>query len=381
MSWEVPLADVVLSEQDVSAVLECLSEGWVTMGPRTQEFESAFCEMLGVPHAVAVSSCTAALHLALLGAGIKQGDEVLVSAMTFVAAAAAIRYCGGTPVFVESIGPSDLNMDPDDVARCIGPKTRAVLATHWMGYACDLPALERLCDEHGLLLIEDAAQSITATCADGRLTGTIGTAGCFSFFSKKQLSIGEGGMIVSADEELAAKARLLRSHAMTSVTWDRHRGYAESYDVVDIGFNLRIDETRAALGLSRLPRLHDEIAKRRDLVRYYRERLGDVPEITIPWSDADVERASHFGFPIVFETQTARDRAVRELEARRIQTTWYPSITNLSAYRDHPRKPLTEDLSVRHLLLPLSATFTEQQLDLVVSHLTEILAAGAQRGG
>ncbi|HUO69815.1 MAG TPA: DegT/DnrJ/EryC1/StrS family aminotransferase [Solirubrobacteraceae bacterium] len=381
MSWEIPLADLVLTDEDIGAVLDVLSGGWVTMGPRTQRFEAAFAELLGVPHAVALSSGTAALHLSLLGAGIGEGDEVLVSAMTFVAAAAAIRYCGATPVFVESVGPDDLNLDPDDVARQIGPRTRAIIATHWMGYSCDLPALERLCDQHGLLLIEDAAQSITAMCADGRLTGTVGIAGCFSFFSKKQLSVGEGGMLVTPDVDVAAKVRSLRSHAMTSVTWDRHRGYAESYDVVDVGFNLRIDEARAALGLSRMARLHDDIARRRSLVRHYRERLADHPAVTFPWSDDEVERGSHFGFPVIFEAREERDRVVRELEDRHIQTTWYPSLTDLSAYSHHPSRPITEDLAGRHLLLPLSSTFSEDQLEIVISQLTEILAAGPSRTG
>ena len=381
MSWATPLTDVVISEEDIAAVLECLSEGWLTMGPRTQQFEAALGELLGVQHAVAVSSGTTALHLALLAAGVQPGDEVLVPAMTFVAGAAAVRYCGATPVFVELCGGHDLNMDPEDAARHVGPRTRAVLATHWMGYACDLPALEELSDEHGLLLIEDCAQSITASCADGRLTGTVGAAGCLSFFSKKQLCVGEGGMIVTSDEALAVKARSLRSHAMTSVTWDRHRGYAENYDVVDVGFNFRMDEAHAALGLSRLSRLHGDVASRRGLVRLYRERLAGVPAVTIPWSDEDLERASHFGFPIVLETPAERDRVADELQARRIQTTWYPAITTLSAYRDHPHRPRTEDIAARHLVMPLASTFTAAEIELVVGQLVEILAAGAVGAG
>jgi dTDP-4-amino-4,6-dideoxygalactose transaminase len=245
MSWTLPLTDLQLSEEDVAAYLGVLERGWLTMGPRTREFELAFAERFGVAHAVAVSSGTAALHLAMLAAGVRPGDEVLVPAMTFVAAPAAVRYCGARPVFVDSVGSEDLNMDPEDAASHIGPRTRAILATHWLGYACDVAALESLCHEHGLMLIEDCAHSITARAPDRRLTGTIGTAGCFSLFSKHQLSVGEGGMILTSDDALAAKARSLRSHAMTSMTWDRHRGHAESYDIVDVGFNFRIDEPRS----------------------------------------------------------------------------------------------------------------------------------------
>jgi dTDP-4-amino-4,6-dideoxygalactose transaminase len=380
VSWTVPLTDVVLSEDDVASVLECLGDGWLTMGPRTEALERALAELLGAEHAVAVSSGTAALHLALLAAGVAPGDEVLVPAFTFVAGAGVVRHCGARPVFVEPCGPDDFNLDPDDAARRIGPQTRALLATHWMGYACDLPALERLCDRHGLLLIEDCAQSITAACVDGRLTGTVGAAGCFSFFSKHQLCVGEGGMIITADGDIAAKARSLRSHAMTSATWERHTGHADSYDVVDVGFNFRIDEARAALGLSRLPRLHADIAKRRALVRSYRDQLASIERVTCPWTDEEVDRSAHFGFPIVLETPAERDRVARELTARRIQTTWYPALTTLSAYRDHRPCPRAEGVAARHLGLPLSCTFTTREVDHVVSHLTEIVAAEDDNG-
>jgi dTDP-4-amino-4,6-dideoxygalactose transaminase len=296
-----------------------------------------------------------------------------------VAGAAAVRYCGAQPVLVESIGPHDLNLDPADAEARIGSHTRAVLATHWMGYACDLGALERLCDRHGLILIEDCAQGIAASDRDGRLTGTVGTAACFSFFSKKQLAIGEGGMILTRDEGIAAAARSLRSHAMTSMTWDRHRGHAESYDIVDVGFNFRIDEPRAALGLSRLRRLDADIARRRDLVRRYRARLDAVPGLTIPWSDDDVERGSHFGFAIVFDRADLRDQIARELAHQGIQTTQYPALTSLSAYRDLGPRPRTEDLAARHLVLPLSSTYGEDEVDLVVDRLTSLLTAAAAR--
>jgi dTDP-4-amino-4,6-dideoxygalactose transaminase len=380
MSWQIPLTDVSLSEEDIAAVLECLDGGWLTMGPRTDQFERAFAAFCDVPHAVAVSSGTAALHLALRSAGIGPGDEVLVPALTFVAGAAAVRYCGGTPVFVDSVGPSDLNLDPAHAAELITPRTRAILATHWMGYACDVEALERLCAEHDLLLIEDAAQSLTGRASDGRLTGTIGTAGCFSFFSKKQLCVGEGGMVVTDDEALAAKVRLLRSHAMTSVTWDRHLGYAESYDVVDIGFNFRIDEPRAALGLSRLPRVSEDVEIRRELARDYRARLGGVDGIEIPWDDDDVERSAHFGFTILLSTPEERERVIHDLSSRGIQTTCYPAIPNLTAYRDHPRRPVAEDLAARHLLLPLASKYSGREVENVVTQLTEVLAAGATAG-
>lgn len=381
MSWTVPLTDVQLSEEDIAVYLDVLERGWLTMGPRTREFELAFAERFGAPHAVAVSSGTAALHLALLAAGIEAGDEVLVPAMTFVAAPAAVRYCGARPVLIDSVGPEDLNMDPVQAARHVGTSTRAVLATHWLGYACDLAALEALCREHGLILIEDCAQSICARAADGRLTGTVGAAGCFSFFSKKQLAVGEGGLILTSDDALEAKARSLRSHAMTTVTWDRHRGHAESYDIVDVGFNFRLDEPRAALALNRMRRLDDDVERRRAQARAYRALLADVPGVTIPWSEDDVERSSHFGFAIVLDSEAARHHLIEELGACGIQTTHYPALTTLSEYRDHPGRPRTEDLASRHLLLPLSSTYTEREVELVAGHVTRIMAGSPAHAG
>ena len=381
MRWTLPVADLQLSEEDVDAYLKVLESGWLTMGPRTRAFEEAFAERVGVRHAVAVSSCTAALHLTLRAAGIGEGDEVLVPAMTFVAGPGTVRHCGARPVFVEAVGPEDLNLDPDDAASLVGPRTRAILATHWLGYACDLAALERLCVEHGLILIEDCAQGIAARDATGRLAGTVGAAGCFSFFSKKQLAIGEGGMIITDDDAIAAKAASLRSHAMTSMTWDRHRGHAETYDVVDVGFNFRIDEPRAALGLSRLGRLDADIANRRKLVYRYREQLLDVSGVTIPWCDEDVERSSHFGFAILVDDQATRGRLIRELGAFGIQTTHYPSLTALTAYRDHPPRPRTEELAGRHLLLPLASNYTEREVDLVATEVKRIMATSAAHAG
>ena len=168
---------------------------------------------------------------------------------------------------------------------------------------------------------------------------------------------------------------------MTSMTWDRHRGHAETYDIVDVGFNFRIDEPRAALGLSRLRRLDADIAHRRRLVRCYRERLRDVPGVSIPWGDEDVERSSHFGFAILLDDEPTRARLVRELDAFGIQTTHYPSLTALTAYRDHPSRPRTEELAGRHLLLPLASNYSEREVDLVATEVKRIMATSAARAG
>jgi dTDP-4-amino-4,6-dideoxygalactose transaminase len=378
MSWSMPLTDVLITEDDISEVLDCLRSGWLTMGPRVQEFERRFAEYAGVEHAVAVSSGTAALHLAAIAAGISEGDEVIVPNLTFVASATAARYCGAIPVLCDSRGPLDLNLDPDDVRARITPRTRAVVAVHFMGYPAEVDELRTLCDEHGLRLIEDTAQGVGARVRSGGMAGTIGDLGCFSFFSKKQLCVGEGGMVVTADAELADRVRLLRSHAMTSVTWDRHQGYAESYDVTDVGFNFRMDEPRAALGASRLKRLDDDIEIRRSLVRRYRAALSDQAEIELMWTDKDVARSSHFAFPIVLGDRNTRDWFRAQLSSLGIQTTAYPAITALTAYRDQSASGLSrsQHLADCHCALPLSSLMTEADVDRVVQAVSTVIEAG-----
>jgi dTDP-4-amino-4,6-dideoxygalactose transaminase len=368
VTWAVPLTDVQMAEEDLAAVAECLRSGWLTMGPRTAAFEAAVAEWTGSPYAVAVSSGTAALHLACAALGLGPGDEVIVPAFTFLATAHAPRYVGAVPVLADVVSPDAPNLSVDDVAARITPRTRAVIAVHMCGYPADVPALRALCAERGLALVEDAAQALGARVGDG-LAGTAGALGCLSFFSKKQLCLGEGGMVLAADEELARRVRLLRSHAMTSGTWDRHRGHEDSYDVVDIGFNFRLDEPRAALGLSRLPRVGDAISHRRAVVRSYRERLGGLDGVTLMWDDAAVEAGSHFAFPILFASSEARAQARNVISARGVQTTRYPvlhELTEYASYAAYGSLPAAEAAADRHLALPLSSHTTPEEIDLVV---------------
>jgi dTDP-4-amino-4,6-dideoxygalactose transaminase len=376
--WRVPLTDIAMPDEDVQAVADCLRSGWLTLGPRTQAFEGALASHVGTPHAIAVSSGTAALHLACRAAGLGHGDEVIVPAFTFIASASAARYVGATPVLCDVRGPHDFNIDIEDVARRITPRTRAVIAVHFCGYPADVLALRELCDERGLTLIEDCAQAICARVDDsGRQVGTVGELGAFSFFSKKQLCVGEGGMVTTADEELAAKVRLLRSHAMTSGTWDRHSGRTDTYDVVGLGFNYRIDEPRAALGLSRLGRLDSDIAKRRAIVRSYREQLVDIPGLELPWDESAVERSSHFAFPVLLADREARDRFRDDLKDNGVQTTWYPALHTFTECRHLAPAgglPGAEQAAARHCALPLSSTMDEAAVAIVVEAVNQALA-------
>jgi dTDP-4-amino-4,6-dideoxygalactose transaminase len=375
----IPVFDVRLDEDVVAAVAETLRSGWLTMGPRIQAFEAEFAEHLGVKHAVATSSCTAALHLAYLAAGIGPGDEVIVPGITFVASAAAVRYCGAAPVLAEIRGQHDLGLDPDDVAARITPRTKAVCAVHYGGYAAPLTELQQLCDERGLTLIEDAAHSPEAVLpggAPGRNLGTYGQSGCFSFFSNKILSCGEGGLLATDDDTVAELARSRRSHAMTSGTWDRHRGHAMSYDVVEVGFNYRMDEPRAALLSARLPKLAADIARRRELTARYRELLAGVEGVTLPFTDEEVQASSCYVMPVMVDPDL-RDE-VRSILSRRhqVQTSvLYPSINQFTAYgAGADPLPRCELAARTQITLPLFPHLEEASLERVVSSLRDSLA-------
>jgi dTDP-4-amino-4,6-dideoxygalactose transaminase len=364
----VPLFDLRLSEAEIAAVADTLRSGWLTMGPRTDAFEQAFAARLGVRHAVAVSSCTAALHLSYLAAGVGPGDEVIVPALTFVATAAAARHCGAEPVIADIVGADDFGVDPESVASLITPRTRAVCAVHYAGYPAAVEALREL----GVPLIEDAAHA--------PLTGTTGLASAYSFFSNKVLSCGEGGLVATGDGGVAALARRLRSHAMTSGTWDRHRGAATAYDVVGTGFNYRLDEPRAALLLARLGGLDADVARRRSLVRRYRSLLASVDGVSFPYADEDVAQSSCYVMPVLVEWGRDEVRAGM-LERWGVQTSvLYPSVTELTAYAAPGSCPRAEDVAAREVTLPLYPHLSEADQDLVVEALaSEVVAAADAR--
>lgn len=372
----VPLFDIRLSDTEVEAVAATLRSGWLTMGPRTEAFEAEFAELLGVPHAVALSSCTAALHLAYLAAGVGPGDEVIVPAITFVASAAAVRYCGAQPVLADVLAPGDLGIDPGHVRALITPRTKAVCAVHYGGYAAACGELLEICSEHGLALIEDAAHAPLATDSQGRPLGTIGMAGCFSFFSNKVLSCGEGGLLATHDDAVAATARSLRAHALSSSTWDRHRGHAPGYDVTATGFNYRIDEPRAALLSARLPGLAADVAARRALVHRYRDLLAEIDGVTVPYKREEVDRSSCYVMAVIVPGEL-RDLLRAHMDGHGIQTSvLYPALHELSAYREIGSSELARsELAARgELTLPLFPHLSHDDQDRVVGALRSGLA-------
>ena len=374
--WRVPLSDVTVDDELVEAVLAVVRSGWWSMGPRVEEFEREFAAFCGADHAIAVANGTAALHLALLAVGCGPGDEVVVPSLNFVAAANTIKHTGAEPVFCDIVGPEELNLDPADVEAAVSERTKAVIVLHYAGFPCDMAAIDELAARHGLAVVEDAAHAPGASLG-GRMCGTLGKVGCFSFFANKNLPVGEGGMLVTNDDELAATLRLLRSHGMTTLTWDRHRGHASSYDVVLPGFNYRLDEVRAAVGSVQLRRLPEENAGRARVAARYRDALDGQQGLTMPFGGDGRGRVPSHHLAVVLLPEGADRAAVRTaLDERGIQTSvHYPPIHTFSAYRSESRRPLprTDAVAERLLTLPLYGRMTDEQADAVVEGLLQTL--------
>ncbi len=374
----IPLFDLRLEPEDLEAVAQTLRSGWLTMGPRTASFEREFAERIGSRHAVALSSCTAALHLAYLAAGVGPGDEVIVPSCTMAATAAAVLYAGATPIFADIVGLQAPVIGPESVAALIGPRTKAVVAMHFAGYAAPLRELQDLCHEHGLTLLEDAAHS-PLSHLDGRCLGTWGLAGAFSFFSNKVLSAGEGGLLATDDDDVADFARLRRSHAMTSGSWARHQGATLHYDVTDLGFNYRLDEPRAALLSSRLRRLDDDIEHRRRLTRRYRSLLADVPGLIVPFADDQVASSCCYVMPVMVEELDRRGSLRIALrESHDVQTSvFYPAVHEFTAYKQRfpgLSLPRTERAARAEVTLPLYPHMSQAEQDQVIQGLITELA-------
>ena len=368
--WRVPLADVEIGETEIEAVVDTYRSGWLSMGPRTEALEERFAQYMGVEHAVAVSSGTAALHLCCLAARIGPGDEVILPSLTFVATASAVRMAGGRPVFAEISSLERPWLDAGSASDAIRPETKAILNMTYGGHPGDGLELAALAADRGLLYLEDAAHALGGT-VEGRHTGTLAKAAAFSFFSNKNLPVGEGGMLITDDDEIAKTARLLRSHGMTSLTWDRARGHAAGYDVLRLGFNYRIDEPRAALAMARLDRLDADNARRHAAVKKYRERIDELEGATA--TDAappEAESADHL-FTVVLDENVDRDAMRERLAADGIQTSvHYPPVHSFTAFEEEGVElPLTEAYAARAVTLPLFPTITEEQIELVVDSL------------
>jgi len=376
MAWKVCLSDIDFGREEVDRVTEVLNSKWLSMGDVTGEFEARLAEFLGVRHAFLVCNGTAALHLANLAVGVRPGDEVIVPSLSFVATANASAYCGAAPVFADIVSEHDLNLSPQDVGRKIGAKTKAITVLHYAGYVADMEAIGRIAREHDLAVIEDAAHAPGAS-RDGARAGSFGAVGCFSFFSNKNLVTGEGGAVVTNDDRVAEEIRLLRSHGMTSLTYERHKGHAFTYDVLRLGWNYRASEITAVLALVQLEKLERNNARRLELTQAYRRRLANDERLTLPFLDHAGRSSCHL-MPILLPAGTDRERVMAGLRERGIQSSvHYPPIHRFGIYSSHGGAgslSMTEKVAERQLTLPLHPLMSDADVEAVTSALAEALA-------
>jgi dTDP-4-amino-4,6-dideoxygalactose transaminase len=376
-----------LTEREIAEVVAVLRSGWLTTGPRVQEFERRFAEYTGAPHAVAVNSCTAALHLSLLASRIGTGDEVVTTPLTFCATANVIVHAGATPVFAD-VERDSMNLDPAAAAAAIGPRTRALLPVHMAGRPADVVACRALAGRHGLTLIEDAAHCVEGIAA-GRKIGTTADFTCFSFYSTKNLTTGEGGMLTTASEAGARFARIAALHGMSRDAWARYsvEGTAH-YDVVMPGFKYNMMDLQAALGLHQLARLQRMHARRVARWHQYDDALADLPLVRPAPVPAGSIHARHLYTVLVDEDRCGwtRDALQRALQQERIGTSIHFRALHLHSYyaeRFGLRRgmfPQAEYLSDRLLSLPFSSALRADEVARVAAVLRRLLSRGPQRG-
>ncbi|MGH7074250.1 MAG: DegT/DnrJ/EryC1/StrS family aminotransferase [Stellaceae bacterium] len=360
-----------LGEEEKKAIADVLDSGWITMGDRVRDFEHAFAREHGAEDAVAVNSCTAGLHLAIEGLGIGPGDEVLVPSLTFVATVNSVLYAGASPVFVDVESLDVPLISCADAAEKCTAKTKAVVVMHYAGYLADETAWRDFADSRGLYLIED-----TAHAAGLDRPGVIGDAAVFSFFGNKNMTTAEGGMVIARDGDVRERLRQMRSHGMTTGTLQRLRGRALTYDVTMRGYNYRMDELRAAIGLVQLRHLKGWNEKRKHLTSAYRTLLHErCPEVCMPFS---MPRASaHHILPVVLAQGTDRAAVANAMREAGIQTSFhYPATHLFSWYRSRfpaVSLPITEEFCQRELTLPLHPKMVDRDTESVVDALARSL--------
>jgi dTDP-4-amino-4,6-dideoxygalactose transaminase len=372
--WQVPLSAARLTEADIEAAVDVYRSGWLSMGPRTKELESTFAEYTGSGHVVAVSSCTAALHLAMSGVGLGPDDEAIVPSITFVASANAIAYTGARPVFAEIAAVERPWLSAEAAERAITPNTKAIVAVSYGGHPGEVEELRQLAADRGLAMVEDAAHGSGSWLGDRHL-GTLGLAGAISFSAGKNLGVGEGGVLLTDDEELAERARLMRWHGVTRSIWERHRTGTESYDVAGLGFNYRIDDARAALARSRLRRLDDDNRRRGEIESVYRDELGELGGLSLLAAPPESARASHSMFAVVVDEGVDRDGFRDSLAQAGIQTSVHFSpVHRFELYADSGAElPLTDGFAGRAVSLPMFAEMEEGQQAQVIEAVRQAL--------
>jgi dTDP-4-amino-4,6-dideoxygalactose transaminase len=371
MSYKIPLFDLNFDSRETEAVVKTLESKWISTGPQTASFENKFANMLGAKHAVALSNCTVALHLALKLVGVKPGDEVICPSLTFVATCNAIRYMDAVPVFADIESVQRPVMSPFDIRTKITSKTKVILVMHYGGFACDMDEIMAIAKEFDLKVIEDACHA-PFSIYEGKKLGTIGDVGCFSFFSNKNISTGEGGMLVTNNDEYANRTKLLRSHGMTSLSYERAKGHSTSYDVIELGYNYRMDDIHASIGLVQLEKIQDDLLKRAEVRREYILALKQIPNIIIPFEEYN-EFTSNYIFPIVLSNVDSeqRDDVRNKLAEAGIQTSMhYPAVHRFLIYKDFYRElPITDKMVNSMITLPMYAKLNSEDIAFIANTL------------
>ena len=375
MSYKIPLFKLNFDEREIQAVTETIRSRWISTGPKCEELENLFVEMWSVKYALSMSNCTNALHLACILCNIKAGDEVLCPSFTFAASVNCIRYVGATPVFCDIAGFDDLNIDPDDIERKITPKTKAIVVVHMAGFSADMDKIMSIAKKHDLKVIEDACHGPLSEYKGNKL-GTIGDIGCFSFFSNKNISTGEGGMMITNNEAIAKRARLLRSHDMTTMSYQRASGHATSYDIMDLGYNFRLDDIRASIAVEQLKKLKKDLEQRTEVRKLYVELLTKINDVIVPFVE-NKEFVSNYIMPIVLKdsTKEKRDKVRNALHEKGIQTSvHYPAIHRFSIYKDYKVDlPITEYVTDNEITLPMYASLSKNEITYITETLKETL--------
>jgi dTDP-4-amino-4,6-dideoxygalactose transaminase len=374
-----------LEEAEIAEVVETLRGGWIGTGPRVARFERDFARYTGAPHAVAVASCTAALHLAMLVRGIGPGDEVVTTPLTFCATVNAILHAGATPVLADC-DPVTLNLDPQRVAAALSPRTRAIVPVHFAGRPCDMPALLDIARRHGLAIVEDCAHAIEARGADGTHAGNWGDLGAFSFYVTKNATTGEGGMLVTGSREMADRAKVMALHGMSQDAWKRFsdEGYRH-YDVVDAGFKYNMTDLQAALGIHQLARVEQNLARREVIWRRYDEAFADLALELPPPPEPGTRHARHLYTLRVEEGRLliSRDRFLAALHAEGIGAgVHYRALTEHAFYRERLAlapgcMPAAEAIGRSIFSIPLSAALSDEDVEDVVTAVRRIALAHA----
>lgn len=370
----------LLQDEDIEEVIACLRSGWIGTGPRVARFEEMFREYKGSREAVALSSCTAALHLALVGLELGPGDEVLLPALTFVATANAVTHAGATPVFVD-VDRVTQNVTAAAIEAAIGPRTRAVIVVHFAGRPCEMDAIVEVCQRRRLRLIEDCAHAIE-TEYHGRRAGTFGDVGCFSFYATKNVTTGEGGMLVTDDERLAARVRQLALHGMSKDAWKRFSDKRHvHYDVVEAGFKYNMMDLQAAMAIHQLPRIDAYWSRRCEIWERYREALADLP-LGLPAPEEPQTRHARHLFTLIVDAArcgTSRDALLDGMIDRKIGVGVHYRALHLHPYyceRSSPRPgslPNAEWISERTASIPLSPKLTDADVADVIEAVRSTL--------